>query len=80
MRTSSCPGDVVIVLLLNSFEVLTVISLCLLCLMVDGHLLNGFNGIDYRCYADDAELCFSAKPNNLRSLTYLSECFSAITN
>lgn len=45
-----------------------------------GQLINGFNGISYHCYADDAQLYFSVKPNSLNSLSCFNKCFSDISN
>lgn len=33
------------------------------------HLLSGFQGMSYRCYADDSQIYFTVKPSNLNQLS-----------
>ncbi len=45
-----------------------------------GDLPQSFCHTSYHCYADDTQLYFSFKPNNLNNLTTLHDCLVSVTN
>lgn len=43
-----------------------------------GLIISNFKGVSYHCYADDIQLYFSFKSNNIEKISILQECLSAI--